>query len=132
MPVKSPPDAIEVGPAKTNVNPAGNFSARIRVFVEKVLQNAVCVGQAQTFNRHYVYVTSASHAQRKPRFRRTFSTKTRIRAEKFPAGFTLVFAGPTSIASGGDFTGICTGGRQHLAAAHQRTHQRRRPHSREH
>ena len=32
-------------------------------------------------------------AQRKPRFRRTFSTKTRIRAEKFPAGFTLVFAG---------------------------------------
>src|SRR5512141_2753584 len=61
-------------------------------------------------------------AQRKPGFRGTFSTKTRIRAEKFPAPFILVIAGRTSIASGGDFSGNCTGGRQHLAAAHQRTH----------
>jgi hypothetical protein len=34
--VKSPPDAIEVGLPMTNVNPSGNFSARFRVFVEKV------------------------------------------------------------------------------------------------
>ena len=71
-------------------------------------------------------------AQRKPPFGRTFSTKTRIRAEKFPDPFTLVFAVRTSIASERDFSGICTGGRQHLAAAHQRTHRRHGSHRRQH
>ena len=33
---KSLPDAIEPATPMTNVNEAGNFSARIRVFVEKV------------------------------------------------------------------------------------------------
>lgn len=36
MPEKSLPDAIEPATPMTNVNRAGNFSARFRVFVEKV------------------------------------------------------------------------------------------------
>jgi hypothetical protein len=63
-------------------------------------------------------------AQRKPPFAETFSTKTRNRGEKFPDTFILVFATGTSIASGGDFTGIGTGGRQHLAAPHLGTVER--------
>lgn len=55
-------------------------------------------------------------AQRKPPFGRTFSTKTRNCPEKFPAPFTLVSACHRSIASAGDFTGICSV-RQHLAPA---------------
>lgn len=36
MPEKSPTDAIDRATPMTNVNEAGNFSARFRVFVEKV------------------------------------------------------------------------------------------------
>ncbi|VXB27900.1 hypothetical protein ARTHRO9V_130271 [Arthrobacter sp. 9V] len=36
FPEKSLPDAIEPATPMTNVNTTGNFSARIRVFVEKV------------------------------------------------------------------------------------------------
>ena len=47
-------------------------------------------------------------SQCKPPIRETFSTKTRIRAEKFPASFTLVIGVAGSIASGSDFSGIGT------------------------
>jgi hypothetical protein len=49
MPEKSPTDAIEVDTAMTNVDGVGNFSARIRVFVEKVPRKGGSRWELRTF-----------------------------------------------------------------------------------